>query len=139
MNTKLFEIRDSGTFIPVMATLMLPSAEPELGELVAAEYREARDAECYLLRRAGYGFEKPLVMVCRLEQSGFRQAAYDCYEWGQQCRTMMIAHQWIEGHWPELNSGDVIDVEFILEETKVKKRSERVTDHHYDPHPSRMD
>jgi len=38
---------------------------------------------------------------------------------------MFLAHEWIEAHWAELRTGDVIDVEYLLEETKVKKVSER--------------
>lgn len=117
METKLFEVRDRGTFIPVMATLMLPTESPG---------SEEGQSEFFLLRRAGYGFECPLVYVSRLEPQGHeQQSAYDCHDWGLFPRTMYLAHEWIEGHWNELKTGDVIDVEFINGETQTKKQSER--------------
>ena len=38
---------------------------------------------------------------------------------------MVTAHEHIILNWDQLKDGDVIDVEFILGETKVKKDSER--------------
>jgi hypothetical protein len=38
---------------------------------------------------------------------------------------MVEAHRYIEENWNALSDGDVIDVEFILGETKEKKISER--------------
>jgi uncharacterized GH25 family protein len=42
-------------------------------------------------------------------------------------RTFAVAHKWIIAHWWDIHPGDVIDVEFILGETKEKKKSERET------------
>ena len=39
---------------------------------------------------------------------------------------MATAHDHIVKNWVTLEDGDVIDVEFILGETKVKKVSERI-------------
>lgn len=50
------------------------------------------------------------------------RCAYDPYDWGD--RTMTVAHQYIESNFDQLNNGDVVDVEFILGETSVPKRSE---------------
>ena len=116
MITKLFEIRDKATFIPVMATLMRPA----VGD----------DEEFYLLRRAGFNiFERPQsVILCRLECSGVdRNATYDPYSWGGGARTYQVAHQYIIDHFDELPSGAVVDVEYILQETKQPKQSERIT------------
>jgi hypothetical protein len=44
--------------------------------------------------------------------------------WRGDAHTKPQAHQYIEQHWRELKDGDVIDVEFILGETDVKKTSE---------------
>ena len=111
MNIKAFEIRDKGTFIPVIAVKMLPHCEPER----------------YLLRRAGFNFADPSVIVCRMEASGVdRNATYDPYSWGGGSRTMTVAHDHIQKNFDALNSGDVIDVEFILNETQKPKVSERV-------------
>lgn len=112
IETKLFEVRDRGTFIPVMATLVRPD-------------NVGHAHENYLLRRAGYG-EDACVLLCRLECSGVdRNATYDPYAWGSQARTMTVAHLFILDHWHELFSGDVVDVEFILGETGHPKRSEK--------------
>lgn len=107
MHTKLFEIRDDGTLIPAIATRVC--VEP--GRL---------EAENWLLRRAGYG-DEPLVFLARLIGG---PSAYDCYDWDN--RTMQVAHDYIQNHWSELDSGAVIDVEFIIGETKKPKVTERV-------------
>lgn len=117
MITKALEIRDRGTFIPVIAIKMVPP-EPDSGYF---------DPERYLLRRSGYGFDDPCVVLCRMECSGVdRNATYDPYSWGGGTRTYQVAHQYIIDHFDELRSGDVVDVEFILEETSKPKISERL-------------
>lgn len=109
MHTKTFEIRDKGTFIPVIATLMVPTEE----------------ADGFLLYRSGFrGAPVELVMLCRMDANGVRNcASYDPFSWDN--RTMGTAHQHIEQNWDSLRSGDVIDVEFILNETQKPKKSER--------------
>lgn len=105
---KLFEIRDRATFIPVFAFRTFPKiSSPE---------------EAYLWRRSGYG-EDSLIMLGRLDAYGCQ---FDPFEW-PHIRTMTTAHQYIENHFDELASGDVIDVEFILGEKPEKKISERIT------------
>jgi hypothetical protein len=42
---------------------------------------------------------------------------------------MATAHHYIYDHFDELDDGDVVDVEFILGETAIKKVSERLTVH----------
>lgn len=109
MKTLALEVRDKATFIPVIATKMAPQDE----------------GEEYLLRRAGFGFLAPLVVLCRMECStAIPSAAYDPYDW-TGARTLLEAHRWIAEHFDELNSGDVVDVQFILGETKTAKKSER--------------
>ena len=102
METKLIEIRDSGTFIPAMAIR------------VSAE-------DGYLARRAGFG--SPMVILIHLTTM---LSAYDPHEWMTAARTMPIAHQWLEKHWDEAAADSVIDVQFILGETDVPKHSERL-------------
>ena len=41
-------------------------------------------------------------------------------------RTIQTAHKHIASNWQSLTSGDIIDVEYILNETKEKKISERL-------------
>lgn len=111
METKAFEIRDSATFIPVIAVRMI-STHPK---------------ERYLLWRSGYGSSAPLVLLCRMAADGCAfQASYTPFSWGTS-RTLTVAHQYIETNWDKLTTGDVIDVEFILGETPQPKLSEAET------------
>ena len=103
MQTKAFEVRDRGTFIPVMATKMTP----------------ANEAQAYLLKRAGYG--DPLIMLCSMNGGS---ACYDSFKW-TGARTLHIAHKYIEEHFDALNDGDVVCVEHILGERDEPKVSER--------------
>jgi hypothetical protein len=116
LEVKLFEIRDKATFIPAMAIHL----------------RNRDEAEFYLLRRAGYSAEAiggpieksdPYIILCKLDGV---EAQYDSFQWSRG-RTMAVAHYYILQHWNNINSGDVIDVEYILGETKQPKQSERVT------------
>ncbi len=116
METKAFEIRDVGTFIPVIATLMLPHHSPG---------SEEGEAEHYLLRRSGYGYGSG-IMLCRMDANGgAHQASYDAYGWGG-ASTMSIAQEYMGMHWNELKSGQVIDIEFIAGITNKPKISERL-------------
>jgi len=107
METKLFEVRDRLTFLPVVAIKM---AEGE------------NDHENYLLHRAGYG-HNPVILLTAAK--GGCETHYDYHEWGN--RTLIMAHKHIIEAWDTLSSGDVIDVEFILGETAIEKLSERDT------------
>lgn len=108
---KLFELRDRATFIPIFAfrnRVILQHADGwEIHHQTTQETRED-----WLLRRAGFGSQSQhLVTVADVPIAG-------------NPRTYGVAHKYIEEHWNDLRSGDVIDVEFILGETKTKKRSE---------------
>ena len=110
METKLFELRDKGTFIPIIATLMT-SSDP---------------AEAYLLRCAGYSIgsnDEWLVLLDRLD--GGHSAYQADAQHGGGPRTFPAAHMHIQNNWPELTSGQVIDVEFLLGERDTLKESER--------------
>lgn len=109
MKTKLFEIRDRGTFMPAMATQVRGSDEKEI----------------YLLKSSGFsnsnaGGFTPLIILHFLE---LNEAHYDAYHW--EDRTRFTAHQYIQENWEKLKSGDVIDVEYILGETTEPKMSQR--------------
>lgn len=101
MTVKLFEIRDSMTFIPVMAI-------------------RVSGADGYLMRRAG--FQSPMVYVVKLATE---ECQYDPYSWSN--RTMKTAHLHIAEHFDELVDGQVVDVEFILGESSSPKVSEQHT------------
>ncbi len=111
MKIKVLEIRDEGTFMPVIA--IKPIADNE--------------GQRYLLRRDGYAADadERCVILIKPQCHG---VSYDPYDWpSTRGRTMQVAHQYIESHWVHLNDGDVVDVEFILEETDKPKVSERLT------------
>jgi len=122
MIVKAFEVRDAGTFIPVMAIKMIPTQQ-------GGRFEQER----YLLARAGYGPDPradPCVVLCRMECAGVdRNATYDPYSWGYSwggvARTYQVAHEYILKHFDDLFSGDVIDVQFILGEAQEPKLSER--------------
>jgi hypothetical protein len=103
MKIKALEIRDRATFVPAVAIKM--EAENE--------------GQRYLMARCGFRGGDQIVVMKLNDQRG----TADPYEWGG--RTMPTAHRYIGQHWDELEDGSVIDVEFILGETKAPKVSER--------------
>jgi hypothetical protein len=105
MKTKLFEIRDRGTFMLAMATL------------AKSDDRHER----YLLSLSGFGHVSPLVVLHFLERN---EGHWDPYHWRD--RTMSTAHKYIQQNWDVLKSSDVIDVEYILGETTEPKMSRRM-------------
>ena len=112
MTIKTLEVRDRGTFIPVLCVDMNPSP----GE---------SEARRYLLRRCGYPCDgRPNVLLTRLDGDG--QATNDPYGWTGSARTIPQAHNYIIEHWNEIADGDVVDVEFILGNTTTVKESERL-------------
>ena len=115
MEIKMFEIRDRGTYIPVIAIRPTPTCEDE----------------CYMLARAGYGREPQdmagYILVARIS-GGEGRITCDPYEWGGGARTMQVAHDHIQKHYDELETGAVVDVEFIMGETAAPKVSERITE-----------
>lgn len=111
IEAKTFEIRDKGTFIPAVGVRI---------DLASVPF-DSQDH--YLMRRAGYGPE-PLVLLTALDG---RRSEYDPYNWAD--RTWQTAHLFIQESWEELQSGAVVDVQFILREAKEPKASERLTAH----------
>lgn len=112
MQTKLFEIRDRATFVPM------------LGIRLGSTNKEER----FLLSSAGFGSwlcSRGIYILLAQINGGSGKITYDPYEW-EGSRTYQVAHDYIIQHWEELESGDVIDVEYILGETKTRKTSERL-------------
>lgn len=103
MEAKTFEVRDRNTFLPVLAVHMSAGTE----------------GDAYLLRRSRVEWND--VVLTSLKGDG--QCQVDPHIWG--CRTKTTAHEYIRKNWGDLESGDVVDVEFILGETKAPKVSER--------------
>jgi hypothetical protein len=117
MDVKMFEVRDRGTTIPVMAIALI-----------------ARDeAEQWLLERAGYGTDQilldargnPRYIVFASLQGEEVTAECDPHNWTTRSRTIPLAHQHAVQNWDALKSGDVIDVQYLLRETLAPKESER--------------
>lgn len=108
MIVKLLEVLDRATFLPV----------------IAISTQAANEGQGYLLRRSGYAPDSHCILLSRLRGGA---QIYDPYEWRD--RTMQTAHHYIEQHFANLKDGDVIDVEFILNETSEPKLSERITAH----------
>lgn len=114
MTVKILEIRDSATFIPMMAVGMVngecdPGGTPKF-------------QEGYLLGRAGYAWGERYIWLTGIN-GGTERGTSSPYDWGD--RTRQTAHDYIIKNWDTLKSGDVVDVEFILGITQEPKKSER--------------
>jgi hypothetical protein len=115
MIAKVLEVRDEGTFIALLAVDMNPIS-PFTSE-------EVYEAQRYLLRRVGYPCDgRPNIVITKMSADGDR-ACNDPHYWKD--RTFAVAHAYIIDHWSMLKDGDVVDVQFILGETKAPKQSER--------------
>jgi hypothetical protein len=112
MTAKTFEVRDRMTFIPVLAVRLDPGCEEDR----------------YLLARSGYGLtaagQAEYVQLMNLH-GGSGDSKCDPEEWGD-ARTMSTAHQYIIDNFEALPSGSVVDVQFILKETKSPVESDRL-------------
>lgn len=105
MKVKLFEVRDRCTFVAVMCIKMnSPTVHKEE----------------YLLRRAGYSLDNDLIAMWNMRDGD--PCRYEFYN----SRTYEVSHEYISLNWDSLKSGDVVDVEYILGETKTCKVSEEL-------------
>lgn len=107
---KMFEVRDRITYIPTIAIKL---------------DGETNEAEEYMLHRAGFGraatrADKNYVFFINADKN---ECQLDPFKWPN--RTMREAHHYVGQNFDSLQSGDVIDVEFILGESTTKKESER--------------
>ena len=114
MIAKTFELRDRGTFVPVLAVKLEPTNK----------------ADEYLFARAGYGGwaenQSKYVLLMGLG-GGCDKMTCDPYDWGDN-GTRFTCHSYIITHFDELQSGQVLDAEFIRGETAEPKKSERDED-----------
>lgn len=122
MIIKLFEVRDRGTCIPVLAIRIdARDYEPEAADGDRDPEPHAWLQKRALLHRTGYGPSgAPYTIVMKLADT---RAEVDAYDWHD--RTMRTAHLEIAKHFDVLKRGAVVDVEFILGETTAPKRAER--------------
>lgn len=101
MTTKFFEIRDRATSMPVLAMDISATDHP-------------------LAVRAGFGPDRLVILIdlCKMT------CQYDVYDWATRARTIPIAHNYITENWDRLQTGDVVDVEFLLGERPRAKDAE---------------
>lgn len=102
MKSKIFEIRDAGTCISVIAIKTEGSCKEE---------------ECHFNRN---GWSEDTVIVTHISDGV--TSNYSPYDWCN--RTMRDAHLYIEQNFEKLENFEVIDIQFILGETDIKKVSE---------------
>lgn len=107
MNLKFLELRDRATRIPIFAF----ATEPYAGAIDRIYKKEH-----WLLRCAGFDCTHPMVIIGRIDCSSSLNShcTYDPTMHGD--RTFKVAHDFLEAHWEQIQSGDVIDVEFLLGE-----------------------
>jgi hypothetical protein len=108
MTTKTIEVRDRATFMPMLAIRLDPGTE----------------ADRYLLGRAGYGPEPAQYVLLARIAGGSGAIHCDPYEWPGEARTIPEVHRWLVEHFDEIESGAVVDVQFLLGETPQPKVSE---------------
>ena len=112
MIIKMFEVRDEGTCIVVLAYRMKP----------------ANEAQQLLWERCGYGpgadGQAEYVWLQRID-GGEGKGTSDVFQWGNS-RTMHEAHKYIKKNFDSMKDGEVVDVQFINGETTVKKDAEIV-------------
>ena len=109
MESKLFEVRDAMTFIPVLGIRFGSNGE----------------AERFLLATCGYGRtnadQHVHVWVCVLTS-----VSWTCEARDQKSNTLRLAHSHIAEHWDELQSGDVVDCRVLRGESSVPVNPQRL-------------
>lgn len=110
MTIKMFEVRDRATFIPV----------------VAIQLGSDNEAERWLLSRSGFGqSEEEQQQYLLLIRISDQECHYDPFYWKSR-RTMREAHLYIRDNFEVLETGAVVDIEYILNESPERKVSERL-------------
>jgi hypothetical protein len=106
MEIKTLEVRDRATFIPVIAVRVVPRSS----------------SEKYLWNRAGFNTDSgsSLILLGRINDLHLE---FFPPVWSN--RTMSTVHEYLQNSWDEVETGQVLDVEFILGETDKPKTSER--------------
>jgi hypothetical protein len=110
MIARLFEIRDRGTFIPLLAVQCDPANEDER----------------YLLAHAGFGknaaTQRRYVLCGEIDSGKFRMS-YDPFDFPTGTLRQAVEH--IQANFEALESGAVIDVEFLRGERRAPRQPER--------------
>ncbi|MFA5037373.1 MAG: hypothetical protein WC479_09390 [Candidatus Izemoplasmatales bacterium] len=103
---KCFELRDRGTFIPVMC--------------VRIDMSKVDEPDRYLLSRGGWGSDQKITYMININDG---RCQWDAFCWTLE--PYLTAHQHIQDNWDSLKGGEVIDGEFLRGESPVAKESER--------------
>jgi hypothetical protein len=110
MEAKVFELRDRGTLIPLLA-------------VKASPFPSRR--ESWLLRRSGRSPEDvvagSILVIGSLETGKY---GHDPSGFGG-ARTFPLAHKYIMDNWADLQNGQVICIEHILGEREAQKETEQ--------------
>ncbi len=128
MKIKIIEVRDEGTCIVMLCVDMNPGEVfPKYGAFSEDELKRLMDdyeTRLHYLLRDGYPCDgRPNILMTPLGADG--DACWnDPYGW-TGARTRQVAHKHIIERWNEIRDGDVIDVQYLLGETKQPKKSER--------------
>lgn len=106
IETKLIELRDHATCISAIAVRISPPFRTSI--------------ERFLCMRAGI-VDNPCVFMASL--NGNKKFTADAYDHGD--RTWTAAHDYIDKNWNQIQDCRVVDVRFILGETKEPCKSEK--------------
>ncbi len=116
MEVKLFEVRDRMTCIAAIAI------KPGLAHGIDPSSHRGTVLR-FLLGKAGWNADHNSNAVLFGQLEGDELKA-DVYAWPENPRTMRLAHRWVQWHWRDLASGDVIDVRAIEGEEEKPARSD---------------
>lgn len=106
MEVKLFELRDHGTFIPLLC--IKPSYDVLDSFVARMVWR--------------YGYKDSRAVIVLHMGSPERGCQSDPYGWND--RTFTTAHAHVEANWESLKTGDLLDVRVILGEATEPCESE---------------
>ena len=107
MKSKFLEIRDAATRIPVLAMKMQGETPIETAYFEICGWDDMGEDNVILLKI-----------------SGIPELIFDPSYFKDIDRTIFNAHTYIQKNFDKLNNGDVVDVQFILGETKIIKTAE---------------
>lgn len=97
MTTRVVEIRDSDTFIPALAIRL---GSPD-------------ERERYLLSRSGFGRtfdqQSEYIVLCKINGGEPCDCHIDPFAWGQNPRTMFVAHMYLLNRHAELTESMELD------------------------------
>jgi hypothetical protein len=117
IEVKMLELRDKGTFIPVIALRVREEGSGTQEGWLIRKSGWARFQSGYYLFNSGDSGKHFAISLGDPEFLHTQTFPVD--------RTYTVAFTYIASHWNEFSSGDVVDVQYILGETDSPKISER--------------